>query len=92
MIGNLYYEMYKAQERSIEFLHSDDNLIYTKWMKSFALWPTKTINGEKVWFRSVYYRWKTMRYDIPQFPKEHFTKREYATLEQILDRKLRGLR
>ena len=81
-----------AGNNAVDFLYSEDNLVYTDWFKTFALWPTLTLTGERVWMRSVYYRWKTMRYDIPQFPKEHFTKREYATLEQILDRKLRGLR
>ena len=92
MIGNSAYEMFRSQERAVDFLHSEDNLVYTKWFKTFAIWPTKTITGDKVWFRSIYYRWKTMKYDIPQFPKEHFNKREYATLEQILDRRLRGFR
>ena len=81
-----------AGNNAVDFLYSEDNLVYTDWFKTFAVWPTSTITGERVWLRSVYYRWKTMRYDIPQFPKEHFTKREYATLEQILDRKLRGLK
>ena len=77
----------------LTFLYSEDNLVYTDWFKTFAVFGLLKHSQEKeVWFRSVYYRWKTMRYDIPQFPKEHFTKREYATLEQILDRKLRGLR
>ena len=81
-----------AGNNAVDFLYSEDNLVYTQWIKTFALWPTVTITGERVWMRSVYYRWKTMRYDIPQFPKEHFTKREYATMEQILERRLRGFK
>ena len=81
-----------AGNNAVDFLYSEDNLVYTDWIKTFAVWPTTTLTGERVWLRSVYYRWKTMRYDIPQFPKEHFTKREYATLEQILERRLRGFK
>ena len=82
MIGN----------NAVDFLYSDDNMIYTSWFKTFALWPIKTVSGNRVWFRQIFYRWKTMKYDIPQFPKEHFNKREYATLEEILDRRFRGLK
>ena len=34
-----------------DFINSEDNLITTKWEKTFAFTPKKTITGKKVWFK-----------------------------------------
>ena len=85
MIGHSANEMFRSQERAVDYLPSEDYLVYTKWFKTFAIWPTKTISGDKVWCRSIKDRWRSyVKYDIPQYLKEHFTNPEYATMDRIV--------
>ena len=77
---------------AVDYLHSADNLVYTPWRKTFAWWPVKTISHNRVWLRMVYCRKRKILMSIPQFPDSKFNRTEYATLENIFERKLRGLK
>ena len=76
---------------AVDYLHSEDNLTYTKWQKTFALLPVKTLSNKTVWLQVVYRRKRTILLSIPQFPDSKFNRTEYATLENIFERKLKGL-
>lgn len=73
-----------------DFIYSADNLTYTKWRKTFALFPVTTIKGNRVWFRIVYTRMRKHKVEPPQFPVGALTKRQWATLDEILEAKLLG--
>lgn len=77
---------------AVDYLHSADNLAYTKWQKTFAWLPVKTLTNKIVWLQVVYRRKRKILLSIPQFPDSKFNRTEYATLENIFERKLKGLR
>ncbi len=77
---------------AVDYLHSEDNLTYTKWQKTFAWLPVKTLSNKTVWLQVVYRRKRTILLSIPQFPDSKFNRTEYATLDNIFERKLKGLR
>jgi hypothetical protein len=72
-----------------DFINSEDNLITTKWEKTFAFTPKKTITGKKVWFKKLFKRKTRLKVEPPQFPVNSFNKTEYAEWEEILNLKMR---
>lgn len=74
-----------------DYLHSADNVMYTEWLEMFAFIPRETVTGNRVWMRKIYTRRRTLLQDLPQFPVNAMDQNQYATLEEIMDRKFRGL-
>lgn len=72
-----------TNHNAVDYLHSAENLQYTRWYKSFAWCPVTTINKERVWMRTIYKRVRTIRTSIPPFPDSKFRKTEYATLQDV---------
>lgn len=83
--------MMESKNNVVDYLFSADNLKYTPWQKTFVFLPVKTISKQSVWFTWVYWRQRSIKHSIPQFPDRMFEKTEYATLQDILERKFRGL-
>lgn len=77
-------------ETAHDFIYSAENLKYTKWKKRFAIFPVTTIRGNRVWMCTVYTRMRKHIVEPPQFPRGALTKRQWATLDEILEAKLRG--
>ena len=63
---------------------------YTPWRKWFAWKPVTVFGGGKVWFRTIYKRKRIVEWTPPQFPPNAFDTIQYATIEQVLTRKLNG--
>lgn len=72
-------------------IHSSTNVIYTKWEQHFAWWPVTTINGSKRWLCEVYRRDRKLLHDLPQFPVKALDRIQYATFDEIIERKIKGL-
>lgn len=79
------------RHNAVDYLHSADNVIYSRWDETFAWLPVKTLGGERVWLTRVFRRKRTLLNDIPQFPVKALDKVQYATFEEIVERKLKGL-
>lgn len=77
-------------ETAHDFIYSADNLVYTKWVRQFVFLPKRTIKGNSVWLRFVYTRMRKHIVEPPQFPRGALTKRQWATLEEIIESKLIG--
>ena len=72
-----------------DYINNEDNLRYTKWKKTFAIKPQKTISGKIVWLKMIYKRRRWLHIEPPQFPKDSFNKIEYAEWEDILNLKMK---
>jgi hypothetical protein len=83
--------MTMQKHNAVDYLHSADNLVYTPWKRIFAWFPVTTISKNKVWLSYVFQRKRKIKLSIPQFPDSKFNRTEYATLENIFERKLKGL-
>jgi hypothetical protein len=77
------------ENNAVDYIYSANNLQYTEWKKRFAIFPKKTIKGNSVWLRFVYTRMRKHIVEPPQFPRGALTKRQWATLEEIFEMKLR---
>ena len=62
---------------------------YTKWEKWFAWKPVKTLSGNKVWFKTIYRRQRTVRWTAPTYPPKYFDTIQYAEWETILKLKMK---
>lgn len=80
----------KSGHSAADFIHSRENIVYTSWQKTFAWLPKTTLAGNRVWFQTVYRRDRKLLADIPQFPVGALNKVQWATLDEILQRKLEG--
>jgi len=61
---------------------------YTPWEIWFAWKPVTTLGGDKVWFKTIYKRQRTVKWTPPQFPPNAFDTTQYATWDQIVEREL----
>jgi hypothetical protein len=73
-----------------DYIYSAENLIYTAWKKRFAFFPVTTVKGNKVWLRVLYTRMRKHRMEPPQFPVGSLTKRQWATMDEIIEMRLLG--
>lgn len=73
-----------------DFIHSDKNIRYSEWKKTFAIIPKKTVNKKTVWMRTLYKRKRWMLIEPPQFPVNSFNRVEFATWDEILRYELTG--
>lgn len=60
---------------------------YSEWQRTFAFTPKKTLSGKRVWLKYIYKRQR--RYLLKPFA-EYSTQTQYATLDQVLARRLTG--
>lgn len=74
-----------------DYIHSPDNIVYSSWRRWFAWVPVTTIKGDKKWLCTLYRRERQLLADIPQLPVGILNKTQYATLDEIIERKLQGL-
>ena len=74
-----------------EFIHSKDNIAYSEWEKRYAWLPIKTIGKRWVWLTTVYRRQRRAMFDIPQLRVQALNRVEWATLEEIFERRLKDL-
>ena len=74
---------------SADYINSEKNLRFSKWEKTFAIKPQKTISGKIVWLKTIYKRRRWMHIEPPQFPVNTFNKIEYAEWEDILNLKMK---
>ena len=74
---------------SADYINSEKNLRFSKWEKTFAIKPQKTISGKIVWLKTIYKRRRWMHIEPPQFPVNTFNKVEYAEWEDILNLKMK---
>lgn len=79
------------QHNAVDYIHSAKNIVYSPWAKTFAWFPVKTLDNQRVWLRTVYRRDRKLLTDIPQFPVKALDQVQWATLDYILERKLKGL-
>ena len=63
---------------------------YTEWKKTFAWLPKKTISGDKIWLKYLYYRKRIVAWTPPQFKPNEFDRLEYESIENVIMRKLSG--
>jgi len=81
----------RVGHNAVDYIHSSENVVYSDWVKTFVLLPVTTIHGNKVWFRNVYRRRRKLLADIPQFPVNALDRVQYATIDEIIERRLKGL-
>ena len=75
-----------------DYIHSADNLLYSKWERKFLIIPRRsTFSNSLMWLRTAYTRTRKMKIDPPQFPFHHMNRREWATPEEMMYLKLKGL-
>ena len=74
-----------------DYIHSPSNIVYSSWAKKFAWLPVTTLDKRRVWLKTVYRRDRKLLADIPQFPVNALDQVQWATLDYILERKLKGL-
>tara|TARA_B100000900_G_C20590096_1_gene721237 strand:+ start:1733 stop:2011 length:279 start_codon:yes stop_codon:yes gene_type:complete len=75
---------------AVDYINSEGNLRYTKWVKTFVLFPKVTISGQKIWLKKAFKRQRWLHIEPPQFPVNHFNKVEYATFDEIFNLKMRN--
>lgn len=63
---------------------------FTPWVKTFAWRPVTVFGGQRIWFRTIYKRQRIVEWTAPTFPPRGLDITQYATLEQVLTRKLNG--
>lgn len=87
----IYWRYPHLKNKSIagDYIYSEENLRTTEWKKTFALTPKITISGNKVWFKKLFKRNRWLHIEPPQFPKDSFSKTEYAEWEEILNLKMK---
>lgn len=77
---------------AVDYIYSADNLIYSDWKKTFVLFPRRsTFNKSLIWFRVGYTRTRKMKIDPPQFPRHHLNRTEWATPDEMVYLKLKGI-
>jgi hypothetical protein len=74
-----------------DYIYSADNLVYTPWEKYFVILPVTSINNKRIWFKWAYTRIRKHKVEPPQFPVGSLTKRQWATWDEIVELKMRGL-
>ena len=79
------------KEKSIagDYIYSEDNLRTTEWKRTFVFTPKVTISGKKEWLKTIFKRHRLLHIEPPQFPKDSFSKTEYAEWEEILNLKMK---
>ena len=86
-----YPHLKKQYNNVADYIHSPQNVVYSSWAKKFAWFPVKTLDNRRVWLKTVYRRERKLLADIPQFPVKALDQVQWATLDYILERKLKGL-
>ena len=67
-----------------DYINSQHNLRFTKWKKTFVIFPKTTVSGNRIWLKTCWKRRRWMHVEPPQFPVKHFNKTEYAELSDLL--------
>ena len=60
---------------------------YTPWVKTFVLWPKRTLSGERVWGK-CWTRRRIVPWTPPQFPPDAWNRWEYETESGVITRQL----
>ena len=60
---------------------------YTPWVKTFVLWPKRTLSGERVWGK-CWTRRRIVPWTPPQFPPDAWNCWEYETESGVITRQL----
>jgi len=60
---------------------------YTPWVKTFVLWPKRTLGGERVWGK-CWTRRRIVPWTPPQFPPDAWNRWEYETESGVITRQL----
>ena len=79
------------QNNIVDYIYSPDNVVYSKWKKKFVIIPKITITNKKIKFCWAYTRTRKFKIDPPQFPIHHMNRREWATADELVYLKLKGL-
>ena len=86
-----YPHLKKRWSNVADYIHSPKNVVYSSWVRKFAWLPVTTLDNRRVWLTNVYRRERKLLTDIIQFPVGAMDQVQYATLDYILERKLKGL-
>jgi len=61
---------------------------YTEWKKVFAWIPKTTLGGKKIWMKSIYTRNVVIEWTPPTYPAGPYSKKQFATWDEILNIKM----
>ncbi|MDA9843216.1 hypothetical protein N9C44_01950 [bacterium] len=63
--------------------------VFTQWRKSFAWLPVKTVGDSRIWMKTVWKRNMKIEWTPPRYPAGACNRTQYATLEELLNIKMR---
>lgn len=79
------------ENNAVDYIYSRHNLIFSPWEKRFVIFPKTSISNKRIFLQMAYTRTRKMKVNPPQFPIHHMNRREWATADELVYLRLKGI-